>query len=163
MAGGIPKFAAFKTPSATQLNALVAPTVFKASTEGRTSNTTFTNDAELFCAVEANSTYSLFLSTNYSAIAAAGLKVNFSLPAGAAIDAGTFWHMQSGVASMDFHTGSVVGITPNNSSAKPFLMTGRLTVGATAGTCQFQFAQQTSSASTTFIYAGSYLQLIKIG
>ena len=123
------------------------------------SNTTFTDITELAIAVAANTTYEIRAFIQYSSNSTADIKIQFTLPAGATMDvlgigltaaeAITFFRNTGGSAALG---GSVNGI----------LYGGTVTIGATAGTLQMQAAQNTSTAVSTLVEAGSYIGLQKI-
>lgn len=129
------------------------------------SQTTFQSDTELFLPVAANSVYACHIHMIFNSPVAAGLKTQFTVPAGAVVTNWTFLlpATTTPTAAMGLcgPSGGVVGISAH-ATDEPGDMWGVLTTGSTAGNLQFQHAQNTSTASTTSMKAGSWLRMLKI-
>jgi hypothetical protein len=54
--------------------------------------------------------------------------------------------------------GTSIPITGNQTGDLPIIIWGYISVGATGGTLAFQWAQNTSNASSTTVYQGSFLE-----
>lgn len=132
--------------------------VYKLADQSVTSSTTYVDDTELYGTVAANCTYRFVLEATYSAVAAAGMKVIFTKPAGASIIAPTFLGNWWGVwaYAMCGTDGEATAID-GKTSAVPFTISGLLVTGGTAGTFQVRWAQNTSNATATKMLTGSRL------
>jgi len=148
--------------------------VMKIVDESVTSSTTLQDDNELQFAVDANTRYTIEFFLIYNTLAAADLKAQYTVPAGASLT----W-VSDGIASgttvtVDTvsRTAQFIGSTPpahggvEVPAATPVDMIafhkGLLTIGATAGTLKLQWAQQVSSATATYIRANSTMILTRI-
>ena len=132
--------------------------VKKTSDQTFTSNTTLTNDTQLFFTAAANATYAVQCVYSLSMTSGIGFKVAVTGPAsptrvraGAIIVGGTFTN--SAV------TTSYSTIISNTSGGPSFVYINMIIInGSTAGTVNMQIAQAASSASPTVFEQGSYLQ-----
>lgn len=126
-------------------------------------SSTLQNDDELFIAVEANAVYIVELIILYTSGTTPDIKFGLTVPTGAT---GTWSGIGYDTASSFLSFGPV-----NITSALPFggLAADKearinivLATGANAGTVQLQWAQNTLNASTTTVYAGSYMNGTRI-
>lgn len=151
------------------LSYLQAPFIRKTIDEGVTSSTALQNDNELLLSVAASAEYEMLLGVVYTAGTAEKIKYGFTGPAGATLD----WHM-GGPANSVVATSGIAYYGPNNLAgsdapgaagtgssmiARPY---GLLRTGVTAGTLQFQFAQNFSGVNTTTVKAGSFMLLNRL-
>lgn len=126
------------------------------------------NDDQLFMSVEANSTYKFFCNIIYGGATASEIQLNFTAPAAATaawtshslgIGATTF----EGDIKMEYRdltaTATVGTVT---GSILVFKGSGTLWTAGTAGTFRLVWAQATSTASNTTVYANSDLHLMKV-
>jgi len=135
--------------------------VRKASDETVNGSATLQNDDELFLAVEANVTYQVEASLRYSTGATPNLKFTFTGPSGAT-GLGHATSIVAGGTALVFTDVTLLStvVTADDSSFATEVH-GVLIVGATAGTLQLQWAQNTSNASDTKVLSGSYLKLVR--
>lgn len=143
-------------------------TCFKATDQSVISTTTLVNVTSLVLTVESNSTYIFDSTIIYDTNAAADIKVQFTLPSGTFIRVAC-WLSNTALGATDatvFHNAQDTGLwTAGGFAAGTFmsmLPTGTIITGATAGSMQFQFAQNTSTAVNTTIKAGSWINLRKV-
>lgn len=142
-------------------------TVLKTITESVASSTTLQNDDELVLAVAANSKYALEGYFLYDGSTAADLKVAFTVPTGATINWSPF-APTSGVGTTDYNvtvittSGGTRGVACNGATVMSMQPKGYISVGATAGNLQLQFAQVASNATATRILAGSWMMLTRL-
>jgi len=136
--------------------------ITKTVDESRSTDTTQTNDSELFFEAEANKSYFVQLNLFWSS-GVSGLDTDWSLPTGATgrvseqNNAFSSQDAQStiDVGTDDFH-GQGANLRTNN-----FLV--RITMGSTAGTVNFRWAQNSSQASPVTIEAGSTMLVYEEG
>lgn len=148
----------------------------KASTEDRASTTTLANDTDLVVAVSANTTYIVEGYIGSYSVDIGGVRTraqwDFTLPAGASGEYG-FWGASNGSAAgngVRTYSGgdNVLSWTTNVVLSGPSTaytthwIHGTLVVGGTAGNFQFRWAQATSSANISQIFAGSFLMLTSV-
>jgi hypothetical protein len=144
--------------------------VRKAVDESVTSSITLQNDDELFLTADANAQYLVFGHVIYDGAAAGDISIAWSGPASATFD----W------VSGGIQTGASTGVDTVSTSAQilsanPAIgaigagsnlvipLQGILVTAGTAGTLQFRWAQNTSSATATRVRAGSVLAMWRIG
>ena len=142
--------------------------VEKGADETVTTSTTLSasHDADLQVLVAANATYRFWIHLIYNSSTTADIKGQLSLPAGATAQ----WMMGGLDATATTNTG-VQNIGPFTAASVPFwggtggdtvaTPNGRITTSSTAGTFQFQWAQNTSSGST-IVRAGSHLWVVRV-
>jgi hypothetical protein len=124
-----------------------------------TNNATFQNDNTLAITLAANSTYQIEGSISYLTTSnAADFKYTFTIPAGATVSLFTDASTAAAASTMCSITASGQTCTiVNNANYRGIIhVTGVVTTTATAGTLQFQFAQNTATAGQSVtIHAGS--------
>jgi hypothetical protein len=146
-----------------RLNALGPLIARKTSDQSIASSTTLANDSALFLPnLVANAIYELRLHVLFRAAAGGaipGMKVDFAVPSGASITGSAF--QLSGSLGLCVGNGAVGGIAAAtaNGIVQEF---GLLVMGASTGTLNFRWAQNTSSASATTVASGSYLLLTQV-
>lgn len=118
---------------------------------------TLQNDDQLVIAVPANTKWEVDGVFRFNSGTTPDIKAKFTVPASATLkwnffaQAGTFLGFQQDETT----TATVDGIA----APVACLVKGILTVGATAGNLQLQWAQATANASNTIVQIGSYLKL----
>lgn len=153
---------AWATPSA----GATVKTVRKSSDQSVTSSTTVVNDSQLKFAVAANETYifEAWLYT-YAADGTPDIKVTFTGPSGSTV----LWSSSQVI----FNAGGSTTLTVVSAGAttadlfvdanfRAIQLYGTILNSTTAGDLQFQWAQNTSSANSTTVKAGSYIYGIKV-
>lgn len=164
-----PTFPTAHEPTASEFQALLELYAPKTVDEAVTSSTTLQNDDELFLAVAASCVYELQAFLIYDGAGANGLKVGWTGPSGATLD----WWLDGNSGGNSSSTGTTywgytqIGSANNIGAAgagsklvcRP---AGRLITSTTPGTLQLQWAQGSSSATATHIFANSYLRLKRI-
>lgn len=150
-----------------QLNSLIAAQlkIVKSGDTGRTSTTTLAADPHLALAVSASATYLLDGFIDYDgAFGAGGLKMDFTLPAGATLRWGPLGNVVADTTqkyhSNTVNTGSLpVGTYGTGGSHTAATLRGYLTVAGTAGTVTLRWAQSASNGTATTVYTGSWIRL----
>ncbi|MFD9515954.1 hypothetical protein [Streptomyces sp. NPDC059979] len=150
-----------------QFNALIAaqPSIVKGSNTSRTSTTTLAADPHLALNVSASATYLVDGFIDYDgAFGAGGLKVDFTLPAGAVLRWGLLGNVVADTtqkyASNTADTGSLTaGTYGTGGTHTAGTLRGYLTVAGTAGALTMRWAQNASNATATTVYAGSWIRL----
>ena len=141
-------------------------TVRKSADQSVTSSTTLVNDTHLKFAVAANETYifQLWLYT-YAADGTPDIKLTCAGPSGSTV----LWSSSQVIFNAGGSTTLTVvntsGVTADlfvDSNLRAIQLYGTISNGATAGDLQFQWAQNTSSANSTTIKAGSSIFGIKV-
>jgi hypothetical protein len=141
-------------------------TVRKSADQSVTSSTTLVNDTHLKFAVASNETYifQLWLYT-YAADGTPDIKLTCAGPSGSTV----LWSSSQVI----FNAGGSTTLTVVNTSGvtadlfvdanlRAIQLYGTIANGATAGDLQFQWAQNTSSANSTTVKAGSSIFGIKV-
>lgn len=140
----------------------------KSVNQSITSNTTFANDADVKLPVAANATYLMTSVLKYDADASGDFAAQWIGPAGASAVGSVTGLLVSATNDTNLF---VVGFTLSDLHAfggrgtgvpRAGQWVGTITTGATAGTLQLQWAQYTSDAVATVLYAGSFLTLQRI-
>jgi hypothetical protein len=141
-------------------------TIDKISDETRTANATLTADSALQFSMAANTKYVIRIEVWFDTTAAGDFKYGFNGPAiGAglirmhrrAIIAGAAAFTVSAVATAyDPTTG--IGLAGTGTTGGYIALSGIVQNGATAGTFDFRWSQNTSDAGNTIVRAGSYLE-----
>jgi hypothetical protein len=125
------------------------------------SNETLTNVTGLSLAVVASATYEFRMSLQYSTNTTADIKLAFTFPTGLTMD----------VAAGGFSAGGETWITTRGTQATTWTWGGtgnsaywhgHVATGVNAGTLQLQAAQNTSTAVTTNVEAGTFMSLRRI-
>lgn len=138
---------------------------FKTANNTAVNNSTvLVNDSDLFWAVAASTTYEFVLTVIYSSNATANFKWALTFPSATvsfgnvapAIGGGALITAQSGYTS-----GTAIGIG-GAAFDQSLHIRGTIAVSSTAGTLQFQFAQNTANVSDSFTRLGSFGTLRKV-
>lgn len=126
-------------------------------------SSTLQNDDELFIAVEANAVYIVEFIILYTSGTTPDIKFGLTFPAGTT---GTWSGIGYDTAStfLSFGPVSIASALPFGGLAadKEARLNAVVAVSSTAGTLQLQWAQNTLNASTTTVYAGSYMKATRI-
>lgn len=142
--------------------------VIKTADEPVISSTVLQNDNELFFSVEANTKYAVKFVLLYTGATAGDFKVNVTVPAGAAYRLGVFGLTETATGvTGPFQTSTITEASGSytfgcSGFSAMATLDGVITIGATAGTVQFQFAQGTSSGTATTVLTHSYVTAIEI-
>lgn len=148
---------------ASELNSAIAfgrsLLAYKLSDETISSQATLQNDDDLFLPVEANAVYEGVLQFTWQSGATPDFRESLSLPTGATANG---WVADTGTTSG--LCGALAALTsqPGTGANVSYRLSGVLVMSSTAGTAQWQWAQQTSDASNTIVRAGSYFKLTRI-
>ncbi len=139
--------------------------ITKDSDETINNSATFQNDDDLSFSVAANEVWMIELHIEYTGgSATSDIKWQFTGPAGATASLQTnYW--DTGLAiSMGGNIGLASAILAGTASG--FDLSGHIygivTVGGTAGTIQFQWAQNVAEGVDTTVYAGTYMKIQKV-
>jgi hypothetical protein len=164
----VPTWTVGEVLAAADVNTWFVPRVaYKTSAEHR-SNTTLAADSQLTVPVDASVVYQVDGYLIYSGAASpADLKIQWNIPSG------TIFNLSGNGYNV---AGNDQASTALQSTAQPFSFstsgsgiirnvsfTGTLATAATAGSFALTWAQNTSSATDTIIFTGSYMALRRIG
>lgn len=139
--------------------------VVKSSNETRTSTSTLANDTDLLFAMSANTNYHVRGKVFFWSNSTPDFKFSFTWPTSPTLLAIRRKVMQQTVTAYEAQLIDVVYWT----SVSVLTTTGQINIvefdaiihnGANAGNFAFQWAQNTSNADSTLVYAGSYLEYI---
>ena len=121
------------------------------------------NDDELFVSVDASCVYRLETRLSFVSGITPDLKINWTYPVGTTIRwAGTDDDLAGAVRITGNLIETAIPAIGGSGTDLTAFYTGVVITGVNAGTLQLQWAQNTSNASNTIIYAGSYLSLTRI-
>lgn len=114
------------------------------------------DDDDLGAPVAANSVYKVDAWIHWSSPTTPGIKFGWTAPAGSTLDWSNYdpADVNYTLASVMTRSGGVVH--------RVLPLSGLLVVGGTAGTLRLQWAQNTANASSTVVYANSWLRLEKV-
>jgi hypothetical protein len=141
-------------------------TVRKSADQSVTSSTTLVNDTHLKFAVAANETYifQLWLFT-YAADGTPDIKVTCTGPSGSTVLWSSSQVIFNAAAATTLTSVNTSGVSADlfvDANNRAIQLYGTISNGATAGDLQFQWAQNTSSANSTTVKAGSSIFGIKV-
>ncbi|MEX2599286.1 MAG: hypothetical protein WD533_06485 [Dehalococcoidia bacterium] len=140
----------------TPLNAAELIRVVKTADEVVNNSATLQNDDELLLSVGANETWNFTLFIYVDTPATADFQCAFAIPSGASGDRlNQSWN--GGFSSSDTIDVTAAQSTALVSGNRVIAINGRIIVGATPGTVQFQWAQDVAGAVDTIVRAGSCL------
>ena len=152
--------------TASDMNTWTVPLAGVKSANQTTTNSTLINDADMRFAVTANALYEFHAFVRYSSGTGQDWKSSFTVPAGAsahfaryANDSGGTFGGNGDFADTDTPVSQGAGV----GNVRTINFFGWLSVGGTAGNLIFQWAQNTSGAFNTSLYANSYLTGRRIG
>lgn len=154
-------FLAGQKVRASEVNDLIPIVVRLTADRTVTSSTTLTAATGLAAAVDADTRYALTGYLAYTAGATGDLKVAVAAPVGAA---GHWTLYAQDTAATSFGTGTTQTGAGSDADggAMACLPRGFVSTSDSAGTLQVYFAQNSSSATSTVLKAGSWLRLIKL-
>ncbi|HMG62693.1 MAG TPA: hypothetical protein VK599_07075 [Streptosporangiaceae bacterium] len=149
--------------TAAYLDSVPPVVAVKTSDQQVTSHTSFVNDNTLKLPCAAGAIYMVMMELDYEGgtQGSSDIQWNWNLPAGATLRLFTAWNNTSGVAQVGMKTGSttVTAGTQGAANVCGAFMHGTLFCGSSDGTIQFQWAQNTSSATPTIVHAQSVLAM----
>ncbi|WP_276979803.1 hypothetical protein [Flavobacterium filum] len=137
----------------------------KPSRETVTSSTTLQNDNDFTFELKANTTYAINSTGIFSAPSSGGIKWAFSAPSGSS---GRITIRSLNSSSNEYFDADIITGAGNSAAAIgatsffTTIMHGFITTGSTAGTFTFQWAQNTSNATGTYIERGSIMILTEV-
>lgn len=142
--------------------------VVKSANESVTSSATLQDDDELTLTVATNSTYEVDCLLKYDGATTGDLKFQFVIPASASFDFRAL-RLQTGASdptavALEYgnQAGSMgVGCIGSGTTASCDIH-GTLITAGTGGTFKLQWAQNTSDATATRIFARSFLKAVRI-
>lgn len=165
-----PVFVTGNVPTADQVNVWFVNTKFayKTANLSRASTTVVADDPDLQLTVAANSVYLMTGVVKHLSQATVDLSVKWSAPAGASFDWSASTVALTGTGSADdvVYAGSIIdnpgfgGIAGVN---VPIFVSGMLITTGTAGSLKLQWAQVVSSASSSTVLSGSFIDLRRVG
>jgi hypothetical protein len=150
---------------ADHINRLVPIFVRKTSDETIASNATLQNDDVLLAAVVASAVYEFRLRAVINSGTTPDFKMGWTFPSGLTMTYDLFEGETAGTAANVIQGPYVQTDVPPISTTgndQPWIAHGLVIVSSTAGTLQWQWAQNTSTASNTIVRAGSYLLLRRL-
>lgn len=151
----------------------VAPdAVIKGADEQVLNSTTLQNDDALFLALPANTSwlFECFLDYEGATQGSGDLKWQWTGPSGATLAMTYLFYPVSGGFGANVNLGAVTGLSTARTTGTDgagtklgLIMRGTVVMGGTAGTLQFQWAQNTANNSVaTIVHTGSYLSLWQV-
>lgn len=159
--------------TAADLDAWAVPlAAVKAADTSRTSVTTVTADPDLSLAVAANALYRFWMYLDYEGAntGTGDLKWSFSTPSGATLRYQALFLQSGGGTAINqtigfTNTGASVMSAASNGVANLMAVTmwGQLDTAASTGSLTLNWAQNTSSATSTIVHAQSSMTLDRIG
>ena len=136
----------------------------KTADEGVTSSTTLQNDNNLVINVGANEVWEFETYLMVTAGSATpDFKMAFTVPSGATLRWSASFYTSAGSAYSGVITASAsaIGFPTTGTVTETVLVKGIVANGATAGTLQFQFAQNTSNNQAITVKQNSYMKASK--
>ena len=135
----------------------------KSADQSVSASTTLVDCDDLVVPVAANTNYAIDACIFFTAGTTGDIKFAFTCPSGAAIRWGMI-HESGGAGAIDL---SALQLSSGDTEASDGLgasetwarISGRISVGATAGNLQFQFAQNTSNGTASTVEEGSWLRV----
>jgi hypothetical protein len=176
MANQYPVIAAGQRITTNLLNAMIPVVIRKPSSTARTSTTTLADDPDLTFQLAANSVYFVEFMIKYAtpgASGTAGFKTGWTVPSGASgnrtsVGAGSA-ATDTGADNMATHTGvhgyataETYGSRLTSTTNQLWLIETSTVNTSSAGTCAFQWAQQTSNASATTVFSDSIMRITQL-
>lgn len=141
----------------------------KTADESVTSNVTPQDDNELFVSVGANEVWRFWLDIHYEAVAGGGILMGWTVPAGSSGRWGSHSIQNAATTNTDnLIVKSAAAITDTlggggaGTADLMSVVNGLLVVGGTGGTLRLQWAQRTTSATATTVFAHSSLYAVRV-
>lgn len=142
-------------------------TIVKVADESIVSDATLSDDEKLRVPVDANGVYVITMEAFFTTPAAADLQFQFTGPASPDVVDMRGWSGAGASTLTQFQetafsqvNSATTSVTNNNGYIS---MTLLLQNGVNVGTVNFQWAQNTSNAGTTTVFAGSYMRYLQVG
>ena len=162
-----PTWTAGQVLSASDVNSwFVGLYAVKTADQSVTSSTVLVNDTALFLSVAASATYWLqgFLLYEGGTSGSSDIKWTFTMPAGATMRYSYVYTPPTlSTAAVGTSTAASAGVSTGGTGVlESVMMAGTVVTGVTAGTLQLQWAQNTTSVTSTIMHAQSALTLWKI-
>lgn len=163
-----PVWATNDVPTATDFNNWLQNIRFarRTSIASITSSTTMTSDSQLTLPVDANSTYHLDMLLLYDGATAGDLKFQLIVPSGAAFLGAVHGLISTAASQQDYQGFPLADTTPAVVGALGGTIwcrvEGLVVVSATSGSATLQWAQNTSSGTSTRILVNSFLRLTRV-
>ncbi len=139
-------------------------------------NSTMVADPDLTFPVVANAVYDVMFRVRFAALQAAGLRTDWTVPTGTTGNRECLGPGSANVTQADANTTELrlavhgygtacLYTNPRNSTALQTFLEERaiLSVGATAGSCTFRWAQNVTNATGSLVNANSYVKYRRIG
>lgn len=156
--------------AAADLNAWAVPlAAYKAADEPIIASAgTLQDDNALKLTVAANAVYWLTAVVDYDGgtQGASDLKMGWSVPASTVMDwtfTGTGTSGSASSGSRADQAGTLTAGTNGTGNRRIALLSGTVATSAASGTLQFRWCQNTGSATTTTVHAGSLLAAVRVG
>lgn len=139
----------------------------KTGTQSVTSSTTLVTDTALSVTVQANATYQVVVVLNYGGAAAGDIKVLVRCPTSASFTGFASALITTAASQQDtqvapYTENASVGWGALGSGSQYGRIEGVAVIASTAGTMSIEWAQNTSSSTSTQVFAGSYLMLTRV-
>ena len=135
----------------------------KSGDQSVSSSTTLVDCNDLVVPVAANTVYAIDAAIFFTAGTTGDIKHAFTCPTGATLRWGLIHQKQADgsttISALEVASGNPEASSGSGASETWARISGRLSVGATAGNLQYQFAQDTSNATNTTIHEGSWLRV----
>ena len=139
-------------------------TVIKQSDETVNNSDALQNDDELLYALTANQQIAFELLLLYNTTNAAGLKIGWTVPAGATLTWGGTWYNNTGdpVTVANYTAASTAAFYGSSTAPQVARVHGYITNGATPGNLQLQWAQYAATAVNSKVLKGAKLEITLI-
>ncbi len=167
-----PQIAAGDELTADLLMSMLPRIINKSSNTTRTSTTTFSDDPDLTMQVEANATYFVEFHLHYASLDAAKFKTEWTVPSGSTgnkcvIGPGSTANQAdvdnvSGRYGVHGFATDVTYGTRNSTVSQAYALETATLITTNAGTLAIRWAQATSNASDTTLYATSLMRVTRI-
>lgn len=156
------------------LQAMIPQHFYKTANTDRTSTTTFADDPDLTCELEANSVYFVEMFLCYAALDAADIKTEWTVPTGATGVKSCMGPASDAVAETNansiegrwgvhgFGTDVTYGAPRNSASNLQYAQENGVVTTTNAGTLALAWAQNTSNGTATRMGSGSYMRVTRL-
>lgn len=173
MANQYPQIAAGDELTADLLMSMLPYTINKPSDTGRSNTATPTIDPDLQMTLEANATYFVEFHLHYAAVDAAQFKTDWTVPSGASGNkcvmgmsasntANTNADNATGRYGVHGYTTDVTYGTRNHATNQVYALETATVVTSSGGTLGINWAQVTSNAGVTTLFANSFMRVTRI-
>lgn len=134
----------------------VGVTAIKSSDETINSDATLTNDTDLNFSIAANDTWSFRFVVQGNSATQPDFQFAVSAPSGATCDVGVV-DVEAAVGVSNLGCGVASGTIAGTGNDEVYEIVGTVVNGSNAGSVSLQWAQNSSNANNTTVYAGSYV------